>query len=65
MGKVCLLKETGLVMPINIEGPISTGEVEADATRGESSVQDADGGLNLRVGDISPREGSVIVDHMP
>jgi len=63
--QMCLLIHAGIVEPVAIVGPVSTNEVKADAARGVVVVQDVDGGLDLRVSDVSSGDEAVLIDHMP
>ena len=63
--RVYSLVGTGLIKPVGVEGPVGPGEEEADPARGVIGVHDAYGGRDLRIGDISARQGSGLVDHMP
>ena len=63
MGRVYLSGPVWLNQPAL--GPVGTSEAEADATRSVVGVQGADGGRDLRVRNVSSRDGGVLVDHMP
>ena len=65
VGRVGLRFGTSLVKPGGVESPVGASKGEADATRGVVGVQDLDGGLDLRIGDVSVRNGCGLVDHMP
>ena len=65
MGRVHLLAGTSLVEPIGVEGPVGTSEKETNAARGAVGVHNTYGGLDLRIRDVSARQGSGLVDHMP
>ena len=64
-GRLRLPVGTSLVKPVGVEGPVSAGEGEADATRCVVGVHDRDGGRDLRIRDVSTSKGSALVDHMP
>ena len=65
MGRVDLLAGTDLVEPVGVEGSVGAGEEKADPAGGVVGVHDADGGRDLRIRDVSARQGSGLVDHMP